>query len=138
MSIEAFLWNYRDGESFGFDFETVREILATEQTEWLEEYGCLRVTYHDPDDYVDMYLGAGAPASGHVEGITIARPLDNPDYLQRVFRVMELGDVMLFYSDETTPVFVSGKDPEQYPADLLEQLGEPRFIQTPLEMLHQT
>ncbi|MEQ8638952.1 hypothetical protein [Gimesia maris] len=138
MSIEAFLWNYRDGESVGFEYEAVREILATEQTEWLEEYGCLRVSFHDPDDYVDMYLGEGAPASGHVKGITIARPLDNPDYLQRVFRVMGLGDVMLFYSDETTPIFVRGKDPQQYPADLLEQLGEPRFIQTPIEMLHQT
>ena len=28
MSIEAFIWNYRDGEPIGFDFDTVRDILS--------------------------------------------------------------------------------------------------------------
>lgn len=138
MSIEAFIWNYQDKEPIGFNFETVRKILSTDETEWLEEVGCLRVRFHAPDDSVDIYLGKDATTSGHVDGITVARPIIHPEFLQRVFRVMELGDVMLFYSDETTPVFVSGSDPKQYPIDLLDELGEPRYIQTPNELLHQT
>jgi hypothetical protein len=138
MSIEAFLWNYRDGQSIGFDFTTVRAILSTEDADWLDEHGCLRVHFRQPDDDVDIYLGKSAPALNHIDGITIARSIVHSDYLSRILRVMELGNVMLFYSDETTPVFLRGADPGHYPADLLAELGQPRFVTLPSELLHQT
>ena len=138
MSIEAFVWNYREKEPVGFDFHTVCDIFTTDQTEWLDEYGCLRVQFNDPSDSVDIYLGKDAPTTNQCDGIMVSRPIVHPDFLQRVFRVMELGDVLLFYSDETTPVFVRGADPGQYPADLLEQLGEPRYVESPTKLLHQT
>jgi len=138
MSIEAFLWNYRDGQSIGFDFTTVRSILSTKDADWLDEYGCLRVRFRHPDDCVDIYLGKGAPATNHTDGITIARPIVHPDYLSRILQVMKLGNVMLFYSDETTPIFLRGADPGHYPAELLAELGQPRFIASPSELLHQT
>ena len=68
----------------------------------------------------------------------ISRPILHPEFLQKVFRVMQLGDVMLFYSDETTPVLVRGADSAQYPNDLLEELGEPRYVASPAELPHQT
>jgi hypothetical protein len=138
MSIEAFVWNYRDGEPIGFDFETVREILSTEATHWLPEHGCLRVQFGDPLDSVDIYFDKEAPATNHTRGIMISRPVVHPDFLRRVFHVMELGDVMLFYSDETTPVFRRGADPAAYPKQLLEELGEPRYAASPAELLPQT
>ena len=138
MGIEAFIWNYRDGESIGFDFATVRDLLSTDDANWIGEHGCWRVRFKDPDDCVDIYFGKDAPATNHTEGIMVSRPITHPDFLRRVFRVMELGDVMLFYSDETTPVFVNGADPDQYPNDLLRELGEPRYAHKPSDLLHQT
>ncbi len=138
MSIEAFIWDYRNGEPIGFDFETVREILSTENTEWSDEFGCLRVRFADSDDCVDIYLGEDAPTSNHVGEIMVSRPIIHPDYLERIFRVMSLGDVMLFYTDETTPVFIRGSDSKQYPADLLKVQGTPRYVQLPSELIHQT
>ena len=131
------IWNYRDGEPIGFEFETVREILSTDEAEWMPEYGCLRVQFRNPVDVVDIYLGKDAPATNHVDGILVARPIEHPSFLERVFRIMQLGDVMLFYSDETTPVFIRGADPRHYSADLLEALGDPRFVDTPAGLLHQ-
>jgi hypothetical protein len=46
--------------------------------------------------------------------------------------------VMLFYSDETTPIFFAGAKPQHYPTDLLEQLGTPRFVDSPSGLLHRT
>ncbi len=138
MSIEAFIWNYRNGEPIGFDFATVRDLLSTDDTEWIDEHGCLRVRFQDSIDCVDIYLGKAASATNHIDGIMVSRPITHPDFLRRVFRVMELGDVMLFYSDETTPVFVNGADPGQYPDDLLAELGNARYVNTPSELLHQT
>lgn len=136
MSTEAFIWNYRDGEPVGFDFDTVRAILATDDVDWLEEFGCLRVRFRSPDDCVDIYLGKGAPASGRVDGITVSGPIQHPGFVERVFQVMQLGDVMLFRSDDTTPVFCVGADAGQYPSDLLEELGNPKYVSSPIELLH--
>ena len=138
MSIEAFIWNYRNGEPIGFDFDTVRDILSTDDADWSNDYGCLSVRFQNPSDCVDIFLGKDAPTTNHTDGIMVSRPIMHLDYLQRVFLVMELGDVMLFYSDETTPVFVTGADSGQYPNDLLEELGEPRYVESPTELLHQS
>lgn len=138
MGIEAFIWNYRDNEPIGFDFDTIRDILSTDETEWFGEHGCLRVQFRNPDDSVDIFLGKEAPLTNHIDGIMVSRPIVHPEYLQRVYRVMELGDVMLFYSDETTPVFIRGADSGHYPTDLLKELGRPRYVESPAELLHQT
>jgi hypothetical protein len=137
MSVEAFIWNYRDSKPIGFDFETVRELLSTDTTEWIADHGCLRVQFGRPADAVDIFLGKQAPATNHIEGIMVSRPIAHPEFLQRVFRVMKLGGVMLFYSDDTTPVFIRGADAGHYPIDLLEALGKPRYIESPAELLHQ-
>ena len=138
MSIEAFIWNYRDGEPIGFAYDVVRDILSTKATRWEGDHGYLNVWFENPGAYVDIYLGKDAPETNHVGGIAIARPIAHPDYLARVFRVLQLGDATHFYSDETTPVFFRGANPGQYPADLLAELGTPRFIDAPSGLLHQT
>ena len=138
MSIEAFIWNYRDGEPIGFAFDAVRDILSTDDTDWSDEHGCLTVRFRNPDDYVDVYVGKDAPVTNHIKGIVVPRPIVHPDYLARVLKVMGLGEVMLIYSDETTPVFVRGADTGHYPSDLLEQLGTPRFVDSPSGLLHES
>jgi hypothetical protein len=138
VSIEAFLWSYRNGAPIGFAYDVVRDILSTKTAQWEVEHGRLVVWFEDPVDCVDIYLGKDAPKTNHVEGIMIARPITHPDYLDRVFRVLQLGDVMHFYSDETAPVFLRGADPRHYPETLLAELGVPRFIDAPSGLLHPT
>lgn len=138
MGIEAFLWNYCDGEPVGFDYGTVLQILSTDDTAWDNEYGLLKVHFHNPDDFVDIYLGKDAPQTNYIEGIMVSRPLWHPEYLERIFRVMQLGNVMMFYSDETTPIFLQDGDPGQYPADMMKSLGKPRYATSPKQLLHQT
>ncbi len=136
MSIEAFLWNYRSGEPIGFDFDAVRNILSTDDTKWGDENGCLTVRFTGPNSDVAIFLDKDGPTTRHTRGITVFRPILHPAFLSRIFRVMQLGDVMLFYSDETTPVFAFGADAGQYPDDLLQQLGEPRYAQSPADLRH--
>lgn len=138
MSIEAFLWNYRDQQPIGFDCETVRQILSTGQAEWFAEQGRLRVPFADPDEFVEIYLHRDSAATQRVNGITISRPLRHSAFLERIFRIMQLGDVMLFYSDETTPIFLRGANASHYPDEILHSLGTPRYVESPAELLHRT
>lgn len=136
MSIEAFIWNYRNGEPVGFAFDVIRDIFWTAESEWQSEPGCLKVHFEHPSDDVDIYLGKNPAETNHVEGIMISRPIDHPDFLARMLRVLQLGDVMLFYSDDTTPILFRGADPNHFPVDLLGELGTPRFVDSPLGLLH--
>lgn len=138
LSIDSIIWNYRDGEPIGFAFDVIRDILSTRDTDWNSD-GYLSVRFENPPDNIDcIYLGEDASKTNHVKGIMISRPICHPDYLARVFRILELGDVMMFYTDDTTPVFVRGSDPSHYPTGLLGELGTPRFIDSPSGVLHQT
>jgi hypothetical protein len=138
MSTEAFLWTYRNGEPIGFEYEAVLEILSTDDMEWNEEHGLLRLTFHEPPDSVDIFLDMDAKQTNHTRGIMVSRPISHPDFLERIFRLMQSGNVMLFSSDETTPVFVRGANTKHYPPDLLKELGEPRFVESPSELVSRT
>lgn len=138
MSVEAFLMNYRDGDPVPFSFDAIKDVFADFDTTWMPKDGILRVTFTEPTDCVDIYCDKDAQETRKTMGLTISRPLRTPVFLERLYTIMEFGNVMLFYSDETTPVFRPGTDPGQFPAGLLEQLGVPRFAESPRELLHQT
>lgn len=137
MSIEAFVWNYRDGEPVGFPCDVIRDILLAGSAGGEIVDGFLTVRFENPADSVAIHVGREAEEVNHVPGLTISRPLTHPDYLARIFRLLQLGDVLHFYSDETTPVFARGVNIEHYPAELLAELGTPRFIDTPSRLLRQ-
>lgn len=136
MGIEAFVMNYRDGEVNPLSFQLVREIFDARGTSWNADLNYLNARFYEPDDYVDIYFGCDAASTGQVSGFTIVRPILHPDYLNRLYLALQLDNVMLFYSDETTPIFHPSGDPSHYPADLLAQLGTPRFANCPQELSH--
>ncbi|MCA9076798.1 MAG: hypothetical protein KDA93_17360 [Planctomycetaceae bacterium] len=136
MSIEAFLWNYAEGEPVDFEFDVVRDILSTDDTNWNPDYGILTIRFCDPESHVDVFVDKDGPVTNHIRGIMVDRPIVHPDYLSRVLKILQLGNVMLFYSDNTTPNFWKEADPKHYPPDLLDQLGTPRFVDSPEGLLH--
>jgi hypothetical protein len=138
MSIEAFVMNYRNGDARPLLFDKVRAIFHTPGTSWNSDHNYLNVRFADPDDYVDIFCGCDAPSIGTVNGLTIARPILHDDFLNRMFRLLQLDNVMLFYSDETTPIFHRTSDPSEYPEDLLAELGTPRYADVPRDLLHRT
>lgn len=138
MSIEAIVWFYHDGEPAELEFQTISNILSTERSEWDPEHARLTVWFENPGDYVDIYFGEDPTPTNRLAGFMVSRPIDHPDYLKRIFQVLEMGGGMMIYTDETTPVLVRGTDTKHYPSDLLAELGEPRFVDAPEELLHQT
>ncbi|AMV22499.1 hypothetical protein [Planctomyces sp. SH-PL14] len=138
MSIEAFVWNYRNGEPVGFAYDVIREILLPGSAGGEIVDGFLTVRFANPADSVAIHVGREAEQTNHIPVLVISRPLTHPDYLARIFRLLQLGDVLHFYSDDTTPVFARGADTGHYPAELLAELGTPRFIDTPSGLLHQS
>ena len=138
MSIEAFVMNYRNGDACPLPFDDIRAVFNTPGTTWNADHNHLTVRFSDPDEYVDIFFGCDAPSLGTVNGLTISRPIRHADFLRRMFQLLQLDNVMIFYSDETTPIFHRTSDPLEYPADLLGELGTPRYAESPSDLLHQS
>jgi len=137
MGIEAFVMNYRDGNVAPIALDRILKIFDTPDTAWNTQYNYLHAVFTDPCDYVAIYCGHDALATGETSGLTIVRPIIHPDFLERLYRVLQLDNAMLFYSDETTPVFHPSADPSHYPDDLLQTLGSPRIAHCPTDLFHQ-
>jgi hypothetical protein len=124
-------------DPIGFAYDVVHDILSTESTTWDTKHGILTVRFYDPETHVEIYIDKDGPITNHIRGIMISRPIVHPEYLSRILQILKLGNVMMFYSDDTTPIFCVGADPRHYPVDLLDELGNPRFIDSPNGLLHQ-
>lgn len=138
MSIEAFVMNYRNGDVCPMPFDRVVSIFDPPGTIWNADHHYLKVCFTDPDDCVDIFCGCDALAIGAVNGLTIARPILHDGFLDCLFRLLQLDNVILFYSDETTPIFHPTSDPSHYPDDLLAALGTPRYAERPSDLVHLT
>lgn len=137
MSIEAFVWNYCDGEQCPLSFDEVMKVFSGLETDWDAEHGRLEVTISGPPNVVDIYFGREAESTRQIAGLTISRPLRHDDFLDCLFAILNLGHAMLFYSDETTPIFRDLRHTAHYPPDLLAELGVPRVALSPRDLLHQ-
>lgn len=134
MSTQAFLWSYRDGDVAALPFDQVRRVFEKFIDSWDPTQGIMRVWFGDDVtgwDMCDIFCGKDAEETNSLNGLMIDRPIRHPDFWRCVIEVMHLGHVLLFFSDNTTPLFVSVDAVKHFPADVLEELGTPHIIKTP-------
>lgn len=131
MGIEAFLWSYRDGDVASLPFEPIRNLFSCYTTDWDPATGRIHVCFQDKFTCCDIYCGPEAETTNSVGGLMISRPVQHPDLWRCVLEVMRMGHVLLFFSDDTTPLFTAADAPSHFPAELLESLGSPRYVSMP-------
>src|SRR5262245_49879616 len=105
MGIEAFVWIYRDGEPASLPFLDVIGAFGDAAREWHPEFGRLRLEFTSEIDSCDVFCGKYAMQTGRVKSLLIDRPIGNPALWEAVLKIMSLGHVLLFFSDDTTPRF---------------------------------
>ena len=140
MGIEAFIWSYSDGDVAPLPFDKIQSLFAKYVVDWDSTNGRMRVCFGDESTSCDVYCGPEAEASNSVNGLMISRPVNHPDLWQCVLDVMRMGNVLLFFSDKTTPLFAFEDAPKHFPKDLLEALGKPRIVQSSEDIIqsHET
>ena len=48
---------------------------------------------------------------------------------------MRQGNVILFFSDDTTPLYATADAPRHFPKELIASLGTPKLVASPQEIL---
>lgn len=135
MSVEAFLWCYRLGENASMPVSQVLESFRPYTESFDTETDVLCLQFGGPENSCDIYLGARAAQRGTTAGISIARPLSEPKLWECVLEIMRRETVILFFSDDTTPLYAAEEVLAHFPQELLQSLGEPRQVASPQDIL---
>ena len=129
--IEAFVWTYDWGEPASFRFADVLEAFGESVAGWDAEHGRLRLEFDGPPDTCDVFCDKDAADTGVVRGLMIARPVRHSALWDAVLRIMSRSHAVLFFSDETTPLFWDLRSVVHFPEDLIASLGTPVCVRTP-------
>jgi hypothetical protein len=131
MGIEAFVWIYRDGEPASLAFSEVTAAFGNAVRDWDPEFGRLHVEFGSWSDSCEIFCGKDVLETGRVTSLMIDRPIRHPGLWEAVFKIMSLGHVLLFFSDDTTPRFRDIASASHFPKDLIGSLGIPLRVRTP-------
>lgn len=134
MGVEAFLWPYEGGEPSAFRIDDVLEAFGDAVAGRDPESGRLRLDFGGPPEVCDVFCGEASPA-GLVRGLTIDRPVRSLGLWRGVLRLMSGRHAVLFFSDDTTPLFRDPASAGHLPPDLLAELGTPVRVETPEDIV---
>jgi hypothetical protein len=135
MSIEAFIWPYENGEPSSLEFAAVLKAFGDAALDWDAEDGRLPLQFGGPPNACDLFCDKDAAEMGRVRSLMISRPLRHESLWQAVLRIMAGGHCVLFFSDDTTPLFRDLRSVRHFPADLIASLGTPVCVQTPEDII---
>ena len=133
MSTEAFVWPYRHGEPTTFAFAEVLSAFGQSVTRWDAADGCLQLDLGE--DSCTVFCGKDVAETGRVPSLTIFNPVRLSALWQPILRLMSESDAVLFFSDDTTPLFWDVRSASHFPPDLIESLGAPRAVRSPEDIV---
>jgi hypothetical protein len=135
MSIEAFVWRYENGEPAAFQFDDVLNAFGEAVVGWNPESGSLQLEYGGPAETCEITCDKDAAETGEVRGLLISRPVRAAALWQSVLRILSENHAILFFSDDTTPLVWDLQSVAHFPQDLIAELGSPKQVRTPEEIL---
>jgi hypothetical protein len=135
MGNEAYLWSYREGDVALFAIADVIQAFGSAVQEATSESNPLRLEYDSKIDSCDVFLCEDeSDTPGYISSLMIARPCSNPSFWNSILSIMRQGHFLLFFSDDTTPLFWDLASAEHFPADLIESLGTPTQVRDASEI----
>ena len=83
----------------------------------------------------EVWCGKDAEETGETRGLLIFRPTKHPRLWDSVLQLMSVNHAMLFFDDDTTPLFWDLDSVAHFPADLIANLGTPVRVRTPEDII---
>ncbi len=130
MGIEAFVWPFENRDHAALPVAGILTAFELFTRNFDQEAGLLSIDF-DQANSCDIHLGTNAVETGLTKGLTICRPVRDHRLWQCILEFMRQGNVILFFSDDTTPLYATPDAPNHFPKDLIESLGAPRLVASP-------
>lgn len=134
MSFNLYLCSYSNGEPSGIDVRCVRDAFGNALVREVEEFHLWHLEYGHEVNCCDVYTH---PESDNttLKSLMVSRPTKDERLWASLFRIMQLGNVVLFFPGCQSPLFASAEAVKHFPRDMIDALGEPKVISSGVEIL---
>lgn len=139
MSVSGYLWFSEDGVPAGVSLRRILAAMEIPPGVVLGPDSPIELYYGRNTasfDSVQVYVAADESSGDEIPALLFDRPLQRPEFLETVFRVMGLGHAMYFYTDDTTPIFRDAEAIKHFDHAFITSLGTPRIVSSPDGLLH--
>lgn len=126
MATEWFIQAFREGKEQYVSVEDIIKIFPEYEIE--KEYG--RVIVKLPDSTVDFY---GDFTARETSGVMIARPVKDMELTNIIYKIMELGNFVLYTPDGLYPIVLREEMEKELPIGMIEALGKSKSAANKIE-----
>lgn len=130
MSFELFLSCYRDGKPAGIEEGRLRETFGDALIREDPEFSCWHLEYGSKIDCCDVFVTRLESDTARVKALLISRPVTEERLWESLFRIMQFGNVMLFFPGGRSPLFADEGAVRHFPREMLDALGKPVIIES--------
>jgi hypothetical protein len=135
MSFELFLSCYRDGEPAGIEEGRLRDVFGDALVREEPEFRCWRLEYGSELNGCDIFVTRLESDPNQVKALMVSRPVEEARLWDALYRIMRLGDVILFFPGGAAPLFADAGAVRHFPREMLDALGHPVIIEEGADIL---
>jgi hypothetical protein len=123
VSFEVYVQFFERGEAAGV--ATADVLAAFPEAAPPDEFGFHRIAYGE-QSWCELRLSTDA--DGHATAVTIDRPVAEPRLWDGVWRLLQLGNAVLYWPAADRPLVARAEVAAHLPRDMVEALGAPRIV----------
>lgn len=129
MSFDLLFGCFTDGNPSRIPRAAVREAFGPclreeSNTSWVVDYG--------PAGASDIFVN---PGPGEITSISVVDPITDPRLWESLFRILQLGNVVLYYPDCSAPMIADDSVAQHLPRAMIESFGDPIRVESGDEIL---
>ncbi len=134
MSFELFLCCYRDGEPAGIDEGRLRKAFGVALASEDLEFNCWHLEFGPEINCCDVFVTRLESDEKQVKALLVSRPVSEKRLWQKLFNIMQLDNVILFFPGGKSPLFACENAIRHFPQDMVDALGKPKIIKNGAEI----
>lgn len=135
MSFDVFLSCYQNGEPSGVEETLVREAFGEALIGENIEFSSWHLEFGNEIQSCDVFITRLPADPARILSILVSRPVMETRLWESLYRIMQLGNVILFFPGGRSPLFAGEQAVQHFPQDMLEALGQPVIIKNGSEIL---
>lgn len=128
MSTEWFISAFKNKEPQNIPIKNVLEIFSAYKIKM--DNNCIILELHNGT--IDIYLDL---TENTISDLMISRPLRDKKMYRVLFKIMSLGNFILFAPDGNYPIILDKYTEHEFPDDMIEVLGKPKIAENERKFL---
>ena len=126
MATEWFIQAFENGEEQNILVKDIMNILS----DYIIEIGDNNVVIKLSDEKVNLFFEINEE---EISDLTVSRPIENNELLEIIYKIMGLGNFILYAPNGEYPIILKSGIKNELPYDMIEAIGKPKVAINEIE-----